>query len=826
MAQAGKLEDWLAAECYKRPAFGYSRDKHPKRKVGPTQATAPHGRVTVYYSPQIVAWLKGGRRGVVPDGALMVKEMFDWDSGEFTSRAAMLKQRSGSFAGWFFYPGDYVAGGCIGCHASALSELTFADLGHIEGTEAPPSREAPPSALALASHPASPRRRGDRPPLLTLSDEELVVPPPSALGLNLRDGTEFFRQFPWPTGALSPQSVLPFLGWQKARPFVPGPGGPSLFLPSTNCFGCHDAQVPDKTAAMVAPAERSSQFLNLSPYAEWSASLMGLSGRDPVFHAQLESEKALRPEQSAGLDDTCYRCHGAAGQRQLQIDLGRRFSHDIVYADGDHPMARYGALARDGVTCTVCHHIAPQGLGQERTFTGRFAVGPASELWGPYSDAVKAQPMVQSLGITPKGGAHMRRSALCGSCHTVILPRVPEGYRGDAFTDAKLGHDHEQATYLEWRNSAYQDEEAPGPEARSCQSCHMPVQLVSSGPAGTVPLVSKIANIEEYLPHVPSSLPESEITLAQRRPYARHTLTGINVFVMRMFSQFAGVLGAARRDPLAGQPAFLSSLNLAQREAVAMAQQQTARVELVGPPRLVKKAGGAVGEQSLVAKVRVTNLAGHKLPSGVGFRRAFLEFVVQDSAGRVLWASGRTSAQGVILGADGKALPSELTQDPAALQRHHARITRPDQVQIYEERSADDRGQLTTSFLSLFKRVKDSRLLPRGWSSKRRGTEFMQPLDLDGKALYPDGRCYDEVTYAVPLDELSRARTTAKGLTVQATLYYQSIPPYYLQDRFRTTQGPETKRLYLLASGLDASGPIADWRLALGSTGPVAVESQ
>lgn len=817
-----KLEDWLAAECYKRPALGFLRDKHEKRTTGPTRATAPHGRVTVYYSQDLVAWLKGGRKGQVPDGALVVKEMFGWDSGEYSGRAAMLKHRAGSYSGWFFYPGEYLAGGCIGCHASALSELTFSDLGHIEGTEPAAKTQGLPQALALASHPGTSRHDGPR---LGLNADELLVPPPPALGLHLRDNTEFLRSFPWLASVpLGPQSVLPFPNWRRARSFVAGADGPAVFLPSTNCFGCHDAQVAERSANMVIPAPRSSQFLNISPYAEWSASLMGLAGRDPVFHAQLESEKVLRPGQSAGLDDTCYRCHGVAGQRQLHLDHKRPFTHDVIYAEGSHPMARYGALARDGITCTVCHHISPEGLGQEQTFSGQFKVGRADELWGPYKDAVKAQPMKQALGITPVGGDHMRRSALCGSCHTVILPRVPAGYSGNCFEDKQLGREHEQTTYLEWRNSAYQDEQAPGPLARSCQSCHMPTELTpaTEGAIGegapTGPLSSKIAEIEEYLPNVPSSLPESEITLQQRRPYARHTLTGINVFVLRMFSQFAGVLGVARRDPMAGEPSFLSSLNLAQREAVAMAQRSTAKVELVGSPRTTSEGGG-----SLLATVRVSNLTGHKFPSGVGFRRAFLELRVEDAAGQLLWASGATTAQGEIVGADGKPLDAESATGPTGLQPHHERISKPDQVQIYEERTVDDKGKLTTSFLSMFRKVKDTRLLPRGWSQKRAGTEFMQPLAPGGKNPFPGGRSFDEVTYAIPLKDLGRSGATPAGLTVQATLYYQSIPPYYLRDRFAAAQGPETKRLYLLASGLDASGPIKDWRLAIGTTGKVAV---
>lgn len=822
-ADSSQFSAWLKAECYKRPELGYLRDKHEKRKTGPTLATSPHGRVTVYYSPQLVAWLRAGRRGPAPDGAVSVKEMFDWESGEFSGRAAMLKQRSISLTGWFFSPGRYLAAGCIGCHASAISELTFSDLSHIDGgDEAQAQRPGQPSALALASHPAE--RPGSvrgrpRPELETISDEDMVVPPPSALGLHLRDNPDFARQFPRP-GDETKQIALPFPDWHQASRFVPAASGPSLFLTSTNCFGCHDAEVPDKTASMVLPLRHSAQFLNISPYAEWSASLMGLSGRDPVFHAQLESEKALRPDASAALDDLCYRCHGVAGQRQIHLDLNRPFAHEMIYAQGDHPLARYGALARDGVTCTVCHHISPAGLGKDETMTGQFSVGKADELYGPYKDAIKAQPMKQALGLTPRGGEHMRRSALCGSCHTVILPQVPGGYRG-ALSDAGLGRGHEQTTYLEWRNSAYQDERSPGPEARTCQDCHMPVTapVELASPDKPLQLSTKIANIEEFLPSVPSSLPEAELTLVARRPFARHTLVGINLFVMQMFSQFAGVLGVVRRDPQADQPAFLSSLKLAQREALTLAQRQTAKVELTGPPRVVKERDGS---SALVTTVRVTNLVGHKFPSGVGFRRAFLEFQVLGPGGQLLWSSGRTSPLGILLGPNGDPLPSEFAAEPAALQRHHQRITRPEQVQIYEERSVDDSGHLTTSFLSLFRRVKDTRLLPRGWSQSGPDAESMRPLEPGGRRLYPDGQSYDEVTYAVPLD--SPALTAAPDkLTVQATLYYQSIPPYYLRDRFTSAKGRETQRLFLFASGLDTSGALRDWRLPVGTTGPVAV---
>ena len=51
----------------------------------------------------------------------------------------------------------------------------------------------------------------------------------------------------------------------------------------------------------------------------------------------------------------------------------------------------------------------------------------------------------------------------------------------------------------------------------------------------------------------------------------------------------------------------------------------------------------------------IDNLVGHRFPSGVGFRRAFLELAVLDGAGEVLWASGRTDGAGVLVDEQGQA---------------------------------------------------------------------------------------------------------------------------------------------------------------------------
>jgi hypothetical protein len=59
---------------------------------------------------------------------------------------------------------------------------------------------------------------------------------------------------------------------------------------------------------------------------------------------------------------------------------------------------------------------------------------------------------------------------------------------------------------------------------------------------------------------------------------------------------------------------------------------------------------------------------------------------------------------------------------------------------------------------------------------------------------------------------------------VQATLHYQATPPYYLQDRFCTASGDDTRRLYYLAGKLQLAGtPAQSWKLRIVTSGPVDV---
>jgi hypothetical protein len=227
----------------------------------------------------------------------------------------------------------------------------------------------------------------------------------------------------------------------------------------------------------------------------------------------------------------------------------------------------------------------------------------------------------------------------------------------------------------------------------------------------------------------------------------------------------------------------------------------------------------------LLADVRIQNLAGHKLPSGVSFRRAFLDLQVLDGGGNVLWESGGTNADGVITDTAGNPLPTEFfSKTQQTFQPHFWTgnpITSDQQVELYEEMVLDPQGQLTTSFLSLDNKVKDNRIQPQGRSSSGPSADITAAVGTGADPSYQGGCGCSVVRYQLPL---------TGGLTnaakVQATLYYQSIPPYYLRQRAEDGHGPDTARLVKFTNELDVNKytEISNWKLKVTSSGPVDIQ--
>jgi len=741
----------------------------------------------------------------------------------------------------------YGAPACISCHASAVNEYIFSSLSNVLGKSIrykqfesnQPGIEIPEEILtdSLLHIPIFTSFLNQS----TLSELEEVanaeftnpLPEPSLEFL------EFYDQLRMVDFSQVWDLRLPAITYDHVFPLE---GGPEQFVTSDQCWTCHDANdLLASQANMVLEVVNpdSKEILNLSPYGEWSTSPMGLAGRDPIFYSQLQSETNNLPQFTNCIENTCLHCHGVMGQRQLAIDTegedegecdeffgiapppevpsGKLFRLDMVtrWPDSqDNEFQKYGALARDGISCTVCHHISETDLGDEKTFTGNFVTGPADEIYGPY-EQVSVKPMQQGLGMTPQFGSQISNPDLCSSCHNILLPVITN--EGEI-----TGYSYEQTTYLEWQNSDFSQ---PGPGFTSCQDCHMKKDF------GGEALSFEIANFESSdFPATTNRLPDEEIILTERDSFSRHSLHGLNIFFNQMSQQFPVILGMRQVDPFVSGSVTAAQITT-QNSMVNMALNETANVEIT---ELIIDQDG-----QLHAVVEVTNLAGHYIPSGVGFRRMFLEFLVRDAEGNILWASGRTNDLGAILeGTTNIVLPSEepVKFPSVPFQPHYEVITEEDQVQIYQELVEDSAGALTTSFLRRVTEVKDNRIRPKGYNPEffaLNPSPFIQALAvIPGQAASdpyytdPELTGADVIQYLISLDE----ETLSQVHHVKVTLYNQSIPPSYLQQRFRdANRGPakkaEIERLYYLTSHLNVDDAedkegrqvIKDWKFFISS---------
>ena len=900
------------------------------------QSYGTHAVARVWYSPEMFEWMRVNRPAIesqapknpppIPDGAIMVKEMWPAPAALYTgqcfdclppgtSGAVIFIRDSKSFStGWFTgwygkgavvdWPagpgngltsmGDGGQGFCLNCHGSTTPGSTFASMNNIDGhpatflTQLPPMSTQSDDGVHLErALPAAPVQSIDTP---------LAAPSPPF------HATFGKRAAPVPANMPSQtyDSVL-----------IPGTGPVDHFMTSTQCVGCHQANGTGLQLDMLdfkpgpLGAGGDGKPVSISPYSMWSSSPMGLAGRDPIFYAQLESEQILladlnrkaSPKQKAALraliQDTCLQCHGNMGQRQKAIDThaetGKcepflRADANVVpfpYTDQSWPhqaqAASYAGLARDGISCSSCHHLAlneeaerfadapwntcikqkqkslnPTFTGLAATFTGSFPLGSPETLNGPFPDPL-TKPMQNSLRVIPEHNSDISTSEVCASCHSIHLPVLdreqpesrclPQTDPPDPFRC--FPKRYEQTTYPEWAFSAYRTgllgkeklPGGPGATPKSCQQCHMP----SVDSAGK-PLESKIASIEEYsnYPQTDYRLPANQIDLPLRSGYAQHQLVGLNIFLIEMAQQFTSIFGIRSQDPgLGGMN--VPPLQVTENIIVQTAAEQT--VDLTLTPRW------DAASRTLTAEVVIDNLVGHRFPSGVGFRRAFVEFQVLDAKRKVLWASGRSNDQGVLIDENGKALAGEFWWEPNcsarlpnAWQPHFEEITRQDQAQIYQELITNAQGQLTTSFLSINGHPKDNRLQPHGFLPEAERiaiaaafgdrTPIIQgpgfPMDQNlAVAVSPEGEAARDPDYQNGSGK-DRLRYVVKGLAakpalVTAQMYYQAIPPFYQQDRYCTatkadgTPVTDTERLRYLAGHLDLGGTAAEgWKLRVG----------
>jgi cytochrome c551/c552 len=510
---------------------------------------------------------------------------------------------------------------------------------------------------------------------------------------------------------------------QRAAAAHAGP----LFAHSDNCVACHNN--------LTTP-----QGEDVSIGATWRSTMMANSARDPYWHASVRREAIDHAGQSAEIQNECATCHMPIAERTARVEGRKAELFSLLPMSGARESDAH-ALAADGVSCTVCHQISSQKLGQPESFNGNFVLNPARadgmrEIFGPFAvDPGRRRIMRSVTGFEQVEGAHVRQSELCATCHTLITQALgPDG--------RVIGSLPEQMNYQEWRHSDFPAEQ------KSCQSCHMPA---APGPI-----------------RVSSVLGEYRDTLS------RHAFVGGNAFMIRMLNRYRTELG------IEASPAELEAT------AQATLRQLADTTATMAIDRVTANAGAP-----LSFDVVVTNLTGHKFPTGYPARRTWLHAIVRDRQGRVVFESGAVDEQGRIAGNDSD-------RDGALFEPHYDRITAADQVQIYESIMGDVRNVPTTGLLTATQYLKDNRLLPRGFNKTTADAGIAVHGDALRDATFTGGT--DRVTFAI--DALRDG-----GYEIEVELRYQPIG-YRWADNLASYDAPEPKRFVgyyrSLASGSSA----------------------
>lgn len=844
-----KVLRYLSTLDYRK--LGWCEDKWV-RDTGPFMkgsSAVVHPPVRVFYSPEVSKWLLGKRKGNIPDGAVIIKEQFapppaarfsgisDDKLGCSNDWSFMIKNSSASRDGWFWgevwnsetfpmnftdpfqYPNAGYGLYCLRCHSSAEAEHTFATLNNIKGSPGWPLQyRVDDSWMSIPAKLPGACGRG-----------ESGADPVAGAAFPLHAQNAVLESEPvhrHASVALTPaviQSMPPEpLDDVIAPPTRAGNEVSSSpqFVTSAQCLGCHSGL----SNTGLGPSMVILPDMNVSPYGEWRWSPMGLAGRDPVFYSQLDSELAYlknRLPSQQMVVNTCIGCHGIMGKRTFATEHPtENFKVDFVYdTDPSTVGFKYGGLSRDGISCLVCHQMAPPRDGSLSYFldnrvNGNFDLVPHDQLNGPFKDdVITTYPMDTALGVKPKYNSYIQSPQLCGSCHTIVLPVL----------DAQPPNPSvEQATYPEWLNSQYRNEYGSvGTNPKTCQDCHMPTDYANREENFSVlQIQTRMAIVQDLtLPATEHLATPEQLNVRFRSDgFRRHELLGINGFLMQMFLQPANkdgnneILGVRLKDYMSG---FTTDLNNAVDNVVEQAQYRTANVGITK----FEVQGG-----KLIVEVTVTNLAGHRFPSGVGFRRAFLELQATMN-GKTFWTSGTTNDKGEITDFKGNVLPTEFFLN-GKYQAHYSQsnpIKSDQQVQIYEELVTDAEGKITTSFTRRDHEIKDNRLLPAGWSlhgpSDLKIPEFFLEAtwpkgDAMKDPVYLAGKGQSIVRYEIPLPP----GANASNVNATVSMYLQTLPPYFLADRYKTAT-PATARLEYLANSL---GNLADtdflqWKLMVAS---------
>ena len=366
------------------------------------------------------------------------------------------------------------------------------------------------------------------------------------------------------------------------------------------------------------------------------------------------------------------------------------------------------AIANDGVSCTVCHQIKKDNFGSDSSYSGHYKIDPDSIIYGPYQNP-EVNAMTAMAAFLPVYTTHMNQSELCATCHTLFTPYLDnQGQIAGTFP--------EQTPYLEWKNSIYSAQNI------QCQDCHMPM-ITDPVDIASIPPMHQV----------------------YRSPFWKHVFVGGNAYMLRMLKDNVQTLGLTASVENFDSTIVRAEENLTQK---AINLYITTTYE----------------NDSLNVYVKIENKAGHKIPSGIPFRRMWIHLRITDPSNTVAFESGKYDNLGEIAGLDSEYEP------------HYDLIRNENDIQIYEGVMVDVDQAVTNTLLRASQYIKDNRIPPKGFTTSHQsydttaifGSALSDP-NFNKESLI-QGTGSDIVNYRVPV---------INGATykVFAEICFQTIKP-------------------------------------------------
>ncbi len=481
-----------------------------------------------------------------------------------------------------------------------------------------------------------------------------------------------------------------------------------------------------------------------------STALTTATGEDVSQHwlwqGTMMAQAFFDPYWRAQVEDSVLALGGGEAGSQLEALCVRCHAPAATYGARlrgepapDIATAAFDPISAEGVNCSFCHRISGETFASGIPHTGEMEIGPPGVYRGPIE-----QPSLASLDTFASevpmehGYDYMfEDSAFCASCHTLRTENASES-----------GSFLEQSPYLEWQNSVYSDLPFPTRESRTCQECHMPRAM------------------DTRLARRPDG---SEDDVPVRKHFETHSFVGANAFMLELMADNAVELGVVADPKAMRHVARLSRRFLA---------ENTARL---------RRTEAIWSHGRLQFAVEIENLAGHRFPSAYPSRRAWLEVVVRRGDA-VLFSSGTPDARG------------RLPGDGNGVRAHVTKISSPRDILVYEMVPGDANGRPTTTIVDMTKRLKDNRLLPKGWQHSGANAAETGPVGADHDLNFIAGS--DGIDIDIPL----RGRGAVE---VSVRLHYQGIPPVWV-DRLRDNDAPSAKRFVRLYDSRERMSELVD----------------